>query len=460
VVAHRNFRQHFLSARSRPRGAGSIEPPPLGRERDHNREAGILNSLWADRESRAALLLSLSTLSFLFAGAYKGMIASPVDLTLVTAAATLGLSLLFRTELSSVAGKPIVWLLAGLTAWFAIRLLPDLPRWGIQKLAETVFLGGPALLAGYLLSRSDKRIDILSSTLAYLCLPIAIYVVLAAAMGNPYSFSSVGSAGYQMTGAVLALGLIACAHQRRIWLFATALLGLMVTGNMSGALFGLCAVAVIWVMDMDWKVVGQQTLISAALIAAYWLLVAPPLFVMRLIWKLGALALQVARASHVAPEQSAAELDNVWLLGGYLNGLRTAMPEESQIYLVDASSADRVDYYRDALRAILEHPFFGQGYGAITYAGESYPHNALLEAFAEGGLLAFLLLSSIIAFSLLAAFRSRNTFVVGVVIVATMTMMVSGYWGGRSLLFALGVAAGATQLSQRRSWASSSAAAQ
>ena len=386
-------------------------------------------------------MLPLVALGFIFSGFYKGQVESPIDLTVVAAVATCVLLLPFWRGLLPLAERPILVVLAILIGYLALRLLPGIPRWGVRKLGEILLFGAPALAAGYVIARQSAKPML--SILCFSSVPATIWVVLFAVGHSPYSYAWVGSGGYQLTGMFLGAGMVAAAASRNWMIFGIAALGLSVTGNLSGALFAAVAVLTIWIIQRDWRVVAKSITASLAWMGLYTLLIAPPLLVMRILWTSGAVLIST----------TAVELPTAFESGNYLNryGLGRMivsalkiMPKESQRYLVEAKSADRIDIYRDAAEKFLESPIFGNGYGAIKYLDYSYPHNVLLEMLAEGGVIAgglFLIL----AFLILRQFWPPPTepfeqFALGYILLVGLTAMVSGYFGGRLLIFGIGMA--------------------
>jgi hypothetical protein len=106
--------------------------------------------------------------------------------------------------LRGAASSPLTITLSVLAVWIGIRLFPDPAPWGLRKYGELVLFGIPAFIAGYTIARSNDARDAAMRLFAYAGVPISVIVVAQAALGNPYSFSWVGSGGYQLTGIFLA----------------------------------------------------------------------------------------------------------------------------------------------------------------------------------------------------------------------------------------------------------------
>lgn len=391
------------------------------------------------RTDYLAWSLATATLLFLFVGFIKGVIASPVDLTICTGLAVVLTLVPFRDRLSVFDRSSAIALLA-LIFWFALRLIPDLDPWGIRKLAEIVTFGIVALAAGIIIA-ADKQVHRATVTLlAYAGLPASAIVITGSVLDNPYTFSWVGSGGYQLTGTFLALAAVSAAVRRNTMLLAISALGCAVTGHISGAIFGTAAVAFVWLIDREWRAAVDSTVTTAGLVAIYAILVAPPLVFMRLLWKFGGVLL-VWTGQSVRPEEAAARLGTSQIGAGLLSVLKS-MPEDSQGYLVDYTAADRFDYFGAAWSVFLQHPLLGAGYGTVDYLGSPYPHNAILELAAETGIVGVVLVSTLFLVVSLRAWRSRDTFVVGCCTVLFLSAMVSGYFGARLLMFGFGLTMG------------------
>lgn len=402
------------------------------------REAGQRGTI-SSTDIRAWALAG-ATMLFLFIGFGKGLISVPVDATLISCA-VLCLALFPFFGSAVLPSMSVAASLTGLVMWLAFRLLPDVPSWGSHKLVTLIVLGGPAFLAGVAIARDNTLCSTTTRLLAFAGLPATAVVVGMAATGNPYSFTSIGSGGYQLTGAFLALSMIAATALRQPALIAIAALGCAVTGHISSAVFGVTGVALVLINSRDWQTFLNASIATAGVVLIYTILVAPPLVFMRVLWKFGG-ALLVWTGQPVTPEEAQAQLGGTEL-GAGLNSLLDAMPEESQQYLVDVAAADRLGYFATAWRAFLDAPVLGHGYGALSYLDAPYPHNALLEIAAETGIIGAILVILAFGTAVAAIIRGRNGFVIGVCTVLFLTSMVSGYFGSRLLLFAFGLAAGA-----------------
>ncbi|MRS05510.1 hypothetical protein EG832_20185, partial [bacterium] len=132
-------------------------------------------------------ILTCITLLFLFSGFYKELISSPLDLTILTAVLVYFVVSPRWTEVVTLFKSRIIILIVILTVWLALRLFPAFPDWGVRKLLEIVFFGPAALIAGYLIVRDRKANYTLLLGLSYVSIPMALYVVISAAIDNPYT---------------------------------------------------------------------------------------------------------------------------------------------------------------------------------------------------------------------------------------------------------------------------------
>lgn len=392
----------------------------------------------ANESKRGGVLLVASVLGFLFIGFIKGAFSSPVDLTIVMALITVIAAATHARDAGNMI-TPLTILLFILIAWLAIRATPNPNQWALRKLGDVVALGAPAFLAGFIIARDESMMDKLLRFLALAGVPSAIFVVWQASVGNPYSFSSIGSGGYQLTGMFLAFSFIAAAALRWHVLFATAALGCAVTGNVSGAAFGAVAVIAVWIIRKDWRSAGACIGLAFTLIAVYTIAVAPPLVFMRLLWKFGG-SLLFLWDMPVTPFEATEALSK-HSAGRGLNAILSIMPEESKRYLVEYPDRSRLSQYMMAFDLFRASPIIGNGFGSINYLGSPYPHNVVLELAAETGVVGVLLFIAVTV----TAFRSatNNTFALAAMILVFLVAMVSGYFGGRIFMFCLGLAGGA-----------------
>jgi O-antigen ligase len=376
-----------------------------------------------------SVMLPTVALLFLFSGFYKGIVPSPVDLTAFAAILLCVVLLIYLRDLD-IWQQPAAWLFVALTAWLAIRLLPEPSSWGLRKIAETVLFGVPAMLAGYVIAKREDAFQVMLAVLSYAAIPAAIIMAVMAALTNPYSYQWIGSGGYQLTGMFMGLSLIATAVSSRYIAFGFAALGMAVAGSLTAALFAPPAIAFVWITRR--KMIVKPIIAAMMLLTLYSALVAPPLVLMRVLWKIGAME-NVVTLGDQAPRYGGA----VWT-----NKLLHLMPTESQKYLVDTLATDRLGIYKSAIAKIRTAPIIGHGYGKVDYAWNLYPHDLLLEMLAEGGAIALLLLLSILVTSLPRIDDDIGAFAGGCLILFLGGSLVGGYWGNRILLFLLGFSMG------------------
>lgn len=393
--------------------------------------------------------LTCITLLFLFSGFYKESIPSAVDLTILSAILTYLAILPRLKESAKLLQSPIIMLMIVLTIWLALRLFPSVPAWGVRKLQEIVFFGPAAIAAGYLIAKDRKALDTLLLGLSYAAIPMALYVAVSAAIDNPYTFHWIGSSGYQGTGLVFSLSAIASTVSKRPICFGFSVLGCGVTGHLSGTFFGALAVSILWFLERNWRTIGKSVLISLMLLAIYTVTVAPPLTFMRFIWKSGAMLIVTATDNTVSPSKSENYLMKRGFSGRTIVKSLKAMPLESQKYLVDATAADRFEQYRFAIDQFIISPMVGQGYGAINYLGNKNPHNIVLEMLAESGIIGGALVIAIFCSTAFCYWKIKINesalFSLACFVLLICTAMVSGYWGGRILLFGIGLSIGANE---------------
>ena len=383
--------------------------------------------------------LPVAAIAFLFSGFYKGLFWSPVDLTVVTAAATCIALLPYREQLSSLLKSSIVAMLAVLTAYLGLRLFPAFPSWGVRKLAETVLFGAPSIAAGYVIAR--HRLPQFMALLSWAAIPASIGVVVYSAFGNPYTFSWLGSGGYQLTGITFALSAIAAAVTNNPISFGLSVLGATVSGNLSGSLFVGPIILAIWVQrPVGWI---RQASVAFVLLAFYTATVAPPLAFTRILLKGNGIIVAMSDVGlNRSPTASSSYLKQSAIGRAVIDAFQGAntAPDSNRPLLVSKTS-DRLGIYASAWRQFTEKPLFGNGYGSISYIGYTYPHNIILEVLAEGGILGAGLLLAVLS---LAPLRARAPYVLGYYALILLTSMVSGYWGGRLLFFGIGLVLGDT----------------
>lgn len=382
--------------------------------------------------SRAdAYFLPVSTLLFLFSGFYKGLIPSPIDLT-VAAAALVCLSLLLnRRFLTGFLALPVL-LVVAINFWLALRLYPDFDPWGIRKLSESVAFGTPALAAGFVLSRDETQRSVFLKLLAYPAISAAIFVIFQT-LEHPLFFSPLLGAGYQLTGLFFAFAMIASAVLANPYTLAFSVIGALVCGNITGSLFGGIAVIAVWWCKPALRDIAKQIAAVLIVVGAYTVTVAPPLAVERLL---------IVAFNFEPPEPGS----------GYIPGLlKNIAPTQAQLEQISEGSTARLDIWKSAIDGIKEKPLLGWGYGNYDYGTATMAHNVFLGLQTEAGVVASILLLALLSLLLWCGFSAAKPFALGCFILATADMMISAYWGGRLSMFAFGLVAGTAG----SSWASS-----
>lgn len=387
----------------------------------------------------AEWFLATATLLVLFVGTFKGLVPSPIDLSVVT----LGLMCLallpyWRTwgEFDRVTGI----LLAGVIIWSALRMFPEPSAWGIRKMVEAVAIGLPVALAGSVIGKRIGTQQAIMAILSWVAVPVTAYLLFHVAE-HPRSFGSIGSGNYQHTGLLLAFGMIASAASGRFILLAIATLGCVLTGHISGVLFGTLAAGVVLLSRRAWAETAKASMLFVAMIATYSAFVAPPVIVSRVATKMDRVVAFSERAPVLvsptvtapAPASSVREI------------LDTPKAQPAEAAKLRTEKFDRAEIQTEGIKRFMEQPLFGWGFGKADYRYTIHPHNIIIELGAETGIIGGLLVVGL----LFAAARSsmRNPFALGIFLLVAGFAMVSGYFGSRYLMFAFGLAAGCSPLS-------------
>ncbi len=392
-------------------------------------------------------VLPVSVVLFLFSGIYKGVIWSPIDLTVLTCLATILAMLPYSREWVAVARHPATWVLGALVVYLAACTMPLPNTWGVRKLAELILFGAPALLAGFVITTDEQRTATFVDVLAHLSIPVTVTITITAAFGDPYSFSGVGSAGYQIVGALLSMIVVASAISRR-WIFLSlALFAMYLVGNISSAVFTPLAVLYIAIRQKSVPSLFKAVGLSLALGIAYGVVVSPPLIAMRSLWTIGGIEAKLRETYATKPPATTGRqrgMESAPLTESILNAMPEAMRTTNEI---QSRAASRFDIFADAWKKFQQFPLIGNGYGRLTYAGHPYPHNIVLEMLAEGGIIAGFLLLAFLGLSVLPA---PSTFASALLFITLSRAMFSGYFGSRLMLFTFGLAIGSGLYSSLR----------
>ncbi|MGX9443850.1 O-antigen ligase family protein [Nitrobacteraceae bacterium UC4446_H13] len=397
---------------------------------------------------RRRFALPVSVVLFLFSGFYKGIIWSPIDLTVLTCIATIAAMLPYWKQGLAITRQPAAWVLAVLVAYLAACTMPLPNPWGLRKLGELVLFGGPALLAGFIVASSARRASAFIDLLSYLSIPVTAIITVTAALGDPYSFSGVGSAGYQIVGALLSMILTACAVSKQ-WVFLSgALFSMYLVGNISSAVFAPLAVLYVAVKQGTVLPFIRAVCLSLVFAIVYGVAVSPPLIAMRGLWTIGGIEAKLretyATKSLVIQQKTingqqvaiAKTMESAPLTEFVLDAMPESMRTANEI---QSQAASRFDIFADAWKKFQQFPLIGNGYGRLTYAGHPYPHNIILEMLAEGGIIAGVLLLAFIGVSVVPR---PSTFATALLFITLTRAMFSGYFGSRLILFTFGLVIG------------------
>lgn len=393
-----------------------------------------------EKSTTADWILATSALLLIFVGTYKGMVASPVDLTLVMLG-IMALALVPHRRSLLEVDVATGFLLAATVAWAALRLLPEPSAWGLRKTVEMVAIGIPVVAAGVAIGARPAAQRALMLILSWLAAPLTAYLAFNA---TALDFSTIGSGSYQHAGILMALSAVASAASGRYILLAVAAFGCVLTGHISGVLFGALAAGMVLVTRRAWLEAGKAACLFVLFVGTFSAFVAVPVVVSRVAVKFDrtlAFAEKDAVAVVAVPTVTAAPV---------VPAPSIAAPTSA--YMSDAGEVagakfDRIELYAEAVKRIMEEPTFGWGFGKADYVYTGYPHNFILELGAETGIFGLMLGAALLFAAARSSVRTRNAFAMGILLLVGATAMVSGYFGGRYLMFAFGLAAGGSPFS-------------
>jgi O-Antigen ligase len=227
-----------------------------------------------------------------------------------------------------------------------------------------------------------------------------------------------------------------------------------VTGNLTGFVFLAVPILVIWIRHPD-RIILHSFAAGMVLLGLYTYLVAPPLIFTRILAKAVATVIIFTDESATGGRTELLGKtieESLKASGKFRNLIARAIkvvpgPDISGIAV---GTADRWVHYEDALGRFASRPVIGHGYGNLSYGVDNHPHphNQILELLAEGGAIAAVLGAYIFIASGLSAWRLASgsvgdRFAFGFFTLLGFQAMVSGYWGSRLLLFAIGLILGA-----------------
>lgn len=399
-----------------------------------------MNKIWAWEmvDTAKASFLSVSVLLFLFAGLYKLVVPSPVDLTIVAASLTCVALMPYWRDADGWL-QPVVLIAGTLMLWTAFRLFPDATPWGIRKFAESVLFGVPAVAGGFIIARSPAVLPVFMRWLAFSTLITCPIVILG--IDNVRDFQTLGNSGYQLTGFYFAAAMVAAASLKQPWQFVAASLACTITGNLSGFLFGILAVLAVWFVQRDWRSAVKLSAFAIITVVAFSALIMQPIV-------FGRLSVKVDRAQQFnesVVERNIEETD--------LPPVADAPPAITQgveSKPAPPKKADRLELFYVGLQRFLDQPLLGWGFGKADYVYDRTPHNPIIELAAETGILGGILAIALGFTAIGYALRSSSDFVIGYVILVSLTALVSGNWGARIMMFGVGLAAGAWAQHRKR----------
>jgi hypothetical protein len=408
--------------------------------------------------------IPLLTLNFLFVGLYKNFIIFPIDATILAAALLCGSLFSFALfgSLRFSVRDPILLALMLIVIYLAIRT-PSSEDWAVRKLMELVLFGLPAFWAGHVISANEKMLAWLTDIISALTLPFALLLVWQT-FDNPSSFATIGSGGYQLSGMFMALALVASAASSRPLIFAVAFAGVCATGHLSGFLFGTFSALLVWLLRRDYRGLTWALVFSVAIVIVQTVTIGLPLAFQRVGLKTEAVTLLLeqrpdllarefrsGRSQENANPFNEESQDGRETLQGDLptSGL-TLIPPVTQEPEGLARSANRILIWRDAIQKFYNNPFLGAGWGSVDYIGHAYPHNIILELASETGIIGVFTFLFLISASFYRSYINSHYFAFGLLCTILLFYMVSGYFGSRLLLFAIGIAAGANIVAKRR----------
>lgn len=334
--------------------------------------------------------------------------------------------------------------LVALAAVLALRALPELSPYGLEKALRFAILTCPAFALGLVAARDDASVRRLASCLVV----VSMAVVLGGIVAPPRLAEGTAVAGYLGLGRLAGLGTITAFGV--LAPAARTLLG-------SAALFLTCWPLLWWLATA-----GARGPLLASLVAA-------------LVHSVG--SLRTMWHSSFSSFLRRLALWPVALLAGAVLlapafGYRLPIPSPwgSSTFLTTADRLDvlyreggasyeaRLMYYKNAAHAFLGHPLAGTGTGTFREGNElqgtrAYPHNLVLEVAAETGVLGLAPLAFLLSISVLSLLRrpvqsdpSSRALQLAVLALLVYTLgnaMVSGDINDNRVLFAMcGLAAG------------------
>jgi O-antigen ligase len=351
---------------------------------------------------------------FLFAGSFKSVLPLPVDVTLLLAVALLVLTIMSVGREGVRPTPVVVWLFVALAA-ILIAGIPYSanPAYGISKTMRFATLGLITPIVTLQLIRTPESVKRFVYSTIGLGLVMSVVAILGG--GDPEfagKYTAFGSdtialgraAGYSFGLTVL---LVLWDHRRLIWaapVAAICLVALVGSGS-RGPLVGLgIGLVVLFAARLFTR--GAMRLGIAIVVAI--------------------LCIAVLASTPLLPEASLGKLTRI---------------------TSEASSADptRVMLADQAARMVFQRPLTGHGTGSFAAedTGFEYPHNMVLEAGSENGVVAAIIVIAILGIAAMRATEDILTsqgpwteMVMLLFVIATTNAMVTGDLNSNRLLFA------------------------
>lgn len=387
------------------------------------------------REAAIGTVQSVFALLFLFSGIYKGLVATPVDLTVLTGT-LLALSLLLDwRKAAEIVRHPSAWLFTCLLVYLAIISLP-LTGWAPRKLAEAAVFGSLAALAGYVIWHRQEAF--IRCAVAAGLLVSSIAFASAVMDGTEGGAISVLSGGYQLPTMLVALALLCATLSEERWRNYVAFplfIGLLLIGSIPPLFATVVIAPVMLAIAGRWRDARHVAATMSAGLLLVTVAFGPPAFATRILWKM-----ETAQEAVTTPVED-----------GLPSGAPVMQRLDQNGELTDATSRPYI--WKQAIKQWLTAPIFGHGFGNVTYVeGYTTAHNVILEMLAEGGIVAATLLATILLSIAWPLWLSRREapFVLAVFLLTMSSSMVSGYFIGRVQMFALGMALAASVPASQR----------
>ncbi len=400
-------------------------------------------------------LLVPGTLALLFVGFVKGLADWPIDLTFVSLVVVVLALVPQRRLLLPTITTTSGLFLVGLCVYLAVRVGPQIPIVGVEKLSRILLIGLPVFFASYLIAGDRRRSATLSKSLMVGGLIVSLTVGVNAAVGDTGVRQSFLTGGYQLTGILIGLALVIAAVKRRHMVVAATVLGSTVCGSTS-AVLAILMVFVVWIVRRDLRAAAIGGGLSLVLVVGFAAISKPPVLFTVVGSKLVGIGVNLMGPCPDALSGAWPCVDRSSMTQVAPDSMKQVAPDSMKQVAPDsmkqvapdpraateAASADRLWLWVDAVRHWSAAPVLGNGLGALTYLlpEHVYPHNIFLELLAETGLAGFALFLAFLL-SLVMAVKHWPDRLATVAPAAFLLLMslISGDLGSRLLWFGLGL---------------------